>query len=417
MNIYAPATSAASRRPVMVYLHGGAFTIGAGANYDPSRLAASQDRVVVTINFRNGALGWLAHPSFEADGDGAGGNWGLMDQQAALRWVQDNIQTFGGDPADVTLFGESSGAWSACYLMVSPHSEGLFKRVILQSGPCLEPTSLVAIASAARDGVPFAEALGCGGADAVACLRRIPAWKVARAASTRSGLNGPGSWGPVFGDAVVPIAPPQAFEEGRFTGESVIIGSNADEGRLFATGVRSLERYTAQTRWMFGADGDRVLAIYPADPDKPAYALARAFTDQRFACPSHALRRVLSRHIPVYGYEFADPRPPFVVPEWISGLEMGSYHASEVAYVFGVSWLFANTERFTVEQRELSRRMMHMWAAFGHDDAFASSWPTVSAGGGPVLIFAPQGDWVDANFHNRRRCDFWDGTSFGAVAP
>jgi para-nitrobenzyl esterase len=169
LNVYAPAGSQEAL-PVMVFLHGGAFTIGAGANYDPSRLAVEQGRVVVTVNFRLGALGWLAHPEFAAKGEGVGGNWGLMDQQAALRWVQANIARFRGDPGDVTLFGESSGAWSACYLMTSPQSEGLFHRVILQSGPCLEPHSLNPAAVEAVKGMAFAEGLGCEAWD-VACLR------------------------------------------------------------------------------------------------------------------------------------------------------------------------------------------------------------------------------------------------------
>ena len=97
---------------------------------------------MVTVNYRLGALGWLAHPGFDADGEGVGGNCGLMDQQAALRWVQANIAAFGGDPGDVTLIGESAGAWSACHLMTSPASAGLFQRVILQSGTCVEPGSL-----------------------------------------------------------------------------------------------------------------------------------------------------------------------------------------------------------------------------------------------------------------------------------
>ena len=127
----------------MVYIPGGAFTVGAGANYDPSRLARDQGRVVVTMNYRLGALGWLAHPGFQATGEGFGGNFGLMDQQAALKWVHRNIAAFGGDPGNVTLFAESAGAWTACYLMASPGSEGLYQRVIMQSGGCLEPSSLV----------------------------------------------------------------------------------------------------------------------------------------------------------------------------------------------------------------------------------------------------------------------------------
>ena len=427
VNVYAPVPdqvrddNVPRPRPVMVWLHGGAFTIGSGANYDPSRLAAEQERVVVTVNFRLGALGWLAHPGFDAEGEGGarnlGGNWGLMDQQAALRWVQENIGAFGGDPADVTLFAESSGAWSACYLMASPGSEGLFHRVILQSGPCLEPQSLNAAKDQAPGGPPFADALGCTDQGQVACLRALPAWRLARAPSLRSGINGPGSWGPVHTDATVPISPPDAFASGRFTQVPVIVGTNTDEGRLFAVEVKDMDRYQKETVWLYGADGERALERYPVGADGPAIAIAQSFTDSRFSCPAEALRRLLARHVPVHGYEFADAEAPFLLPDWISGLDMGAYHASELAYVFGTSWLFADTGRWTSQQRALSDRMMRLWTAFGHDPDFEQDWPRVSDGGAPIVVFHPEGDRVDATFHDRHHCGFWGGTALGAVEP
>lgn len=427
VNVYGPVPdqlrddNLSGPRPVMVWLHGGAFTIGSGANYDPSRLAAEQGRVVVTVNFRLGALGWLAHPGFDAEGDGGprnlGGNWGLMDQQTALRWVHDNIGAFGGDPGDVTLFAESSGAWSACYLMASPGSEGLFHRVILQSGPCLEPQSLNAAKDQAPGGPPFADALGCTEQGQVACLRGLPAWRLARAPSLRSGINGPGSWGPVHTDATVPISPPDAFASGRFTRVPVIVGTNTDEGRLFAVEVKDMDRYQKETVWLYGADGERALERYPVGADGPAVAIAQSFTDSRFSCPAEALRRLLARHVPVHGYEFADAEAPFLLPDWISGLDMGAYHASELAYVFGTSWLFADTGRWTPEQRALSDRMMRLWAGFGHDPDFEQDWPPVRDGGGPIVVFHPEGDRVDATFHDRHHCGFWGGTALGAVEP
>lgn len=416
VNVYGPAQQPERSRPVMVYLHGGAFTIGAGANYDPSRLAVEQDRVVVTVNFRLGALGWLALPEFAAEGEGVGGNWGLMDQQAALRWVQANISAFGGDPEDVTLFAESSGAWSACYLMASPGSEGLFHRVILQSGPCLEPSSLNAAADQAGPGLLFAAERGCQGPDVVACLRRTPAWRVARGRSTRAGINGPGSWGPVYGDATVPISPPRAFATGDFVKVPAIVGSNTDEGRLFAVEVRDMDRYQRESVWLYGEEaGPEALERYPVGDDGPAIAIAQSFTDSRFSCPAHALRRVLARHVPVHGYEFADDEAPFILPDWITGLDMGAYHASELAYVFGTSWLFSDTRRWTPEQRALSERMMALWAGFGHDAGFADRWPAVSESGGPVVVFDPAGDRIDAGFDERHQCEFWDRTPLGAV--
>jgi para-nitrobenzyl esterase len=413
LEIYAPAGQPEEARPVMVYIPGGAFTVGSGANYDPSKLARDQGRVVVTMNYRLGALGWLAHPRFQATGEGFGGNFGLMDQQAALKWVHRNIAAFGGDPSDVTLFAESAGAWTACYLMASPGSQGLYRRVIMQSGGCLEPSSLVSAQDAAQSGPMFAERLGCDGPDQVACLKALPAWRLSRAPSLRAGINGPGSWGPVHTDATVPESPADALRDGRFTQVPVLVGTNLDEGRLFANEVKTMDRYQKETIWMYGDDGQRVLDRYPVGEDGPAYAIATNFTDQRFACPSQALRRVLSAHVPVWGYEFADRQAPFVLPDWIVGLDLGAYHASELAYVFGTSWVFADVKRFTPQQKALSDRMQRLWATFG-TPGFAAEWPR-GEGAGPVRVFSPEGARMDHDFFDRHHCAFWDGTSFGAV--
>lgn len=417
LNIYGPAVQPERVRPVIVYLPGGAFTVGAGANYDPSRLAVEQDRVVITVNYRLGALGWLAHPEFAHDGEGVGGNWGLMDQQAALRWVHQRIAAFGGDPGDVTLVGESAGAWSACHLMTAPGSEGLFQRVILQSGTCVEPGSLWSADEAAQGGEAFAASVGCNeGPDVLACLRAAPAGRIARAASTRSGLNGPGSWGPVYDDATVPVAPPLAFARGDFIKVPVIVGSNRDEGRLFAVKVRDAERYRAQTLWMYGGDGPVVLASYPIGPEGPGATMARSFTDQKFACPADALRQVLARHVQVWGYEFADPDAPFALSALLNApYDLGAYHASEATYVFGTKWIFADPAQFTPEQRALSDRMMRLWAGFGHDPAFESDWPRVSDSGS-IRVFQPTGDVMDNSVEARSQCDLWATTRFAPVA-
>ncbi|RYG97867.1 MAG: carboxylesterase family protein, partial [Alphaproteobacteria bacterium] len=147
LNVYGPPTTKthpAATLPVLVFLPGGAFILGSGDNYDPSRLARTQGVLVVTVNYRLGAFGFLAHPALRRESvNGGSGNFGMLDQQAALRWVQRNIAAFGGDRHKVTLFGESAGAWSACYQAVSPTAEGLFQRVILQSGSCIDMQSLV----------------------------------------------------------------------------------------------------------------------------------------------------------------------------------------------------------------------------------------------------------------------------------
>ncbi|RXZ35373.1 hypothetical protein EO081_07070 [Sphingomonas desiccabilis] len=154
LNVYTPPGGAPiGGWPVMVFLHGGAFSIGAADNYDPSLLATEQEVVVVAPNYRMGAFGFLAHPELAAEQpDGGSGNFGLLDQQAALRWVRDNVAAFGGNPGEVTLFGESAGAWSTSYQMLSPGAAGLFHRAILQSGAAVDPLSVVAAAEAEADG-------------------------------------------------------------------------------------------------------------------------------------------------------------------------------------------------------------------------------------------------------------------------
>ena len=251
------------------------------------------------------------------------------------------------------------------------------------------------------------------GIDGAGVLGRLLAWRLSRAASLRAGINGPGSWGPVHTDATVPENPAVAIREGRFTRVPVLVGTNLDEGRLFANEVQDMDRYQKETIWMYGDQGERVLARYPVGEDGPAYAIATNFTDQRFACPSQALRRLLAQHVPVWGYEFADREAPFVLPDWIVGLDLGAYHASELAYVFGTRWVFADPKRFTPEQKALSERMQRLWATFGRS-AFAAEWPRVE-GAGPVRVFKSEGDVMDDGFFERHHCDFWDGTPFGAV--
>ncbi|MEE7548841.1 carboxylesterase family protein, partial [Xanthomonas sp. Kuri4-1] len=149
LNVYAPPAAAAQPRAVMVWLYGGALELGSNVDYDLSALARQQDVIVVAPNYRLGALGFLAHPALRGPGEGA---YALLDQQAALRWVQRNIGAFGGDPRNVTLFGESAGAWSTCYQLTAPGAAGLFRRAILQSGSCLTADSAVDRETAERGG-------------------------------------------------------------------------------------------------------------------------------------------------------------------------------------------------------------------------------------------------------------------------
>jgi para-nitrobenzyl esterase len=413
LNVYTPAAppAAGARWPVMTYLPGGAFVLGAGDNYDPSRLAIEQNVIVVTVNYRLGALGFLAHPALTAETpSGASGNAGLLDQQAALRWVRDNIASFGGDPGQVTLFGESAGAWSACYQLASPGAAGLFHRAILQSGSCVDPVSLVPVAQADADGVSYAAEVGCKDpSTALACLREVPARTLVRAASTRRGIVGPASWGPVWGDGVVPLRPDIAFEQGRYAQVPVIIGSNRDEGRLFAVTTRSQEAFETRIRQQFGPKAPHVLARYTeATHGSVRLAFAGVWTDARLACPSDALRQALRPRSEVFGYEFADDRAPIRLPALMQGGPMGAYHAGELAYVFGTRWALADPARFDAGQAALAAAMRTAWGRFAHGQPPAADWPAFGEEG-LVRILAPGPARHSADFAQRHDCAFWSG--------
>lgn len=410
LNVYTPpGTAPIGGWPVMVFLHGGAFSLGAADNYDPSLLATEQQVVVVAPNYRMGAFGFLAHPALAAEQpDGGSGNFGLLDQQAALRWVRDNVAAFGGNPGEVTLFAESAGAWSTSYQMLSPGAVGLFHRAILQSGVAVDPLSTVAAAEAQADGEVFAERLDAGGRYALDRLRALPAADIARAAPVRRGILGPGSWGPVWGDAVIPEEPARAFAEGRYRPVPVIVGTNSDEGRVFGLGILSRADFEARVRADWGRDADAVLARYPAETRSEAQlAFASLITDARFAHPADRMRRLLAGRAPVYGYRFDDVEAPFAIPHPWAPMAMRAYHAGEIAYVFGTRWVLANPARFTPAQARLARRMRDLWGALARGEALPD-WPQFTQAEPVVRVFSPEGDRTDTDFARRYRCDFWE---------
>ncbi len=417
LNVYAPPDAAAGQdRPVMVWVHGGAFVLGTSGQYDPSLLARRAGAVVVTLNYRLGALGFLAHPALRGEpGEGA---FALLDQRAALRWVRANIAGFGGDPRRVTLFGQSAGAWSACYQMASPGAAGLFSRAILQSGACVTPETSLPAAEAEAGGARMAADLGCTGPDALACLRALPAEDVVEAAPERPGVTGPNSWSPATGRDVLPLPPRAAFASGRFNRVPVIDGTDRDEGRLFSylRGLRAdlvtEASYEAEIVRLYGPRARAVLAAYPAARfDSPRAAYAAVLTDGYFACPALALDRMVGRAVPVYAYEFDDPDPPFALPTLPFAGPPGSYHASEIAYVFGRPWALADPSRFDAAQARLSARMGDAWGAFaaaGRPDE-ALAWPRFAAPAEAILRLAPEAIGPAEGFAARHRCAVWDG--------
>ncbi|MGW0845762.1 carboxylesterase/lipase family protein [Streptomyces sp. NPDC002787] len=404
LNVYSPQGSA--RRPVMVWLHGGGLTAGAGEDIVPDTFARRTGTVVVTVNYRLGAMGFLATAGLDAETrDGVSGNFGMLDQQAALRWVRSNIGRFGGDPGRVTIAGESAGGRSVCTQMASPTAKGLFRAGIVQSGAygdCAARTHEAAV----EQGETFLARLDC--AD-VACLRGKPAEEILAA---QAGLP----WGPVAGGGFLPVQPSRAYAAGAAAGVPVLNGANQDEGRLFAfarfdgTGAPlTAQRYPDVMRTDFG---DRALARYPlSDHPSPTLAYATAQGDQRFACPALRLNRTLAGRGPVYAYEFADrTSPPFAsLRNLDTDFDFGATHVNEVQYLFRHFGLEAPLNG---EQRALSRQMTEYWGSFIRDGVpRAAGQPAIPAGGGKVLTLrtATQGgNALSTAVHGEHRCDLWD---------
>jgi para-nitrobenzyl esterase len=425
LNVYAPsdASSAQVRQrrpvPVMVWLYGGGFALGDNTQYDPSRLAQRQGVIVVAPNYRLGAFGFLAHPALKGDGEGA---YALQDQQAALRWVRDNIARFGGDPANVTLFGESAGAWSVCYQLTAPGARGLFHKAILQSGSCTSPNSAIPLAEAEAGGARMAAKLGCDDpATAAACLRALPAERLRKAKAGRRGILGADSWAPAYGTDALPAQPRAAFAAGRSAAVPVINGSNRDEGRLFL----NLERLTGKV-WtragyekeigaFFGADAPAILARYqPLAAASFGDAFAQIMTDGVFACPARTLDRLLAARGPgssaVWAYEFDDPHAPYALPRAPFSGPTRAFHSAEIAYVFQTRWAVSDPARWAPAQQALSERIQGHWGRFAASGD--PGWPDVAKAGGPVRLAPDSAEGVAADFDEEHRCGFWRGIGY-----
>ncbi|MER6155916.1 carboxylesterase family protein [Streptomyces sp. NPDC001868] len=404
LNVYAPQGSA--RRPVMVWLHGGGLTAGAGEDIVPDAFARRTGTVVVTVNYRLGAMGFLATSDLDAEsGDGVSGNYGMLDQQAALRWVRANIGRFGGDPGRVTIAGESAGGRSVCTQLASPTGKGLFRAGIVQSGAYGDCAARPHEAAVAQ-GRTFLARLDC--AD-VACLRDRSAEEILAA---QAGLT----WGPVVGGAFLPVQPARAYADGAAAGVPVLNGANQDEGRLFsfarfdgAGAPLTAERYPAVMRAEFG---DRALARYPLSAyPSPTLAHATAQGDQGFACPALRLNQALAGRGPVYAYEFADrTSPPFASLRALdTDFDFGATHVNEVQYLFRH---FGLESPLNAEQRRLARQMTDYWGSFIRDGVpRAAGQPAIPAGGTRVLTFrtaAQGGNTLSTAVHGEHQCGLWD---------
>jgi para-nitrobenzyl esterase len=387
LNVFTPdrPLQSLAHAPVMVWIHGGALVTGLSDTYDPVALVR-QGVVVVTINYRLGELGFLAHPALAAENGGSSGNYGLMDQQAALRWVQSNIGRFGGNSRNVTIFGESAGGLSVHSQLVSPGAHGLFDKAVVESGAY----SLTQASEAAAEttGTGFATRAGCASQTA-ACLRALPASALVAA--------GPTGITPNVDGKVLPRTVQQAFSSGQFNRVPVIEGSNHDEWALFvavtelATGrPLTAAGYVAAIQATLGAplaQAQALAAAYPLSAfASPSLALTALGTDAIFACNSRVSAKLLSQWVPTYQYEFNDPGAPNVFFPTAS-FPLRSYHASEIQYLFGS---FTQPSALNASSRRLSAAMVRSWTHF------ARTGTPRSLGGGAWPAYHPTTDRFQA---------------------
>jgi para-nitrobenzyl esterase len=417
LNVYRPAGARSNARlPVLFWIHGGGLRVGAGDQHDGALLARTDGIVVVSINYRLGVFGFFGHPALSAeDPDGGSGNYGLLDQQAALRWVARNIGAFGGDPHRITIAGESAGGWAVCANLVSPTARGLFAGAIMQSGGC--PTQPLAETEAT--GAATAEQLGCTDqARAAACLRSKPPSAL---------LDAGESFLPRFtsgGDAL-PVPAADAVAAGHFPRVPVITGDNRDEGRYFAQqqGWATLGRqeYDDLIGALFGAAAPAVLAEYPyaafPAPYAGGYAIAAVLTDSPIneglgGCPAQDLAATLARHTGTWFYEFADRHAPGLTDD-PPGFDWGAAHTLELGYMWpSFNYGTPLYPRLTPPQRQLSGQMLRYWGAFVRSGTprvpGQPLWPSHEAG--DVLSLRPGGETATISageYGAEHNCEFW----------
>ncbi|MFJ5776079.1 carboxylesterase/lipase family protein [Streptomyces sp. NPDC093094] len=335
LNVTTPAGRTTGRLPVIVWIHGGSFTYGDGATYRAAELAAAQQgAMVVTINYRLGAFGFLSAPGLRAPA-----NLGLLDQQAALKWVNRNAGAFGGDPRNVTIMGQSGGGYSVCAHLVSPSARGLFSKAIVQSAGCVGPDGSFTRTQAQTNGLAVTEAAGCDDPrTADSCLRRMSTAELIKASA--SGHDG---YRPVVDGKVLPEAPSRAIAAGRFARVPVLHGSAHDEmsglaglDEIMTGRPLTVEGYTKKVTEQFGKDAPAVLAEYPgANYPAPGAALSAVLTDSEWSTAALDTQRALARYTPVYAYDFAETDAPYFksVPRPTS-FSLGTGHMIDLAYLF-----------------------------------------------------------------------------------
>jgi para-nitrobenzyl esterase len=368
LNVWAPADRTGKPRPVMVWIHGGGFAMGAGSfSYYRGTALARRGVIVVTINYRLGPFGFFGHPLLSKESEhGVSGNYGLLDQIAALEWVKQNIGSFGGDPDCVTIFGESAGAVSVCCLMAMPAAKGLFHRAIAQSGSARlikrrQSETSGRIRSLHQEGERLATALGCHrAANPLAALREVPAEMLLAAADAQiTGVDHSRKYLPVIDGHYIPDEPHRLWEEGKIAAVPFIAGTNAEDGSVFAGSFpgRNPKVYRATVARVYGENAEEVLALFPAATEEEARrAVLDLLTVAFFVTGArHSARGVRKTGAPAWLYHFTR------VPAASRARGRGAVHGIEIPYVFGTGLA---TPGIDAVDRKVSEAMQLAWTRF-----------------------------------------------------
>lgn len=415
MNIFVPrGTRHRGPLPVLFYIHGGSLRVGSAWDNDPSRIARETGTIVVMTNYRLGMFGFLNHPALDLEAsDGVSGNFGLMDQQAAMKWVHEEIAHFGGDPDNVTIAGASAGASSVCAHLSSEPAQGTFAGAVIQSGVCWAQSIDEGLAT----GLAFAEAAGCPDeATAADCLRTQSVDQILA-------VDG---WGfaaiPTWGGALIPAPPRDQIASGNFAHVPVMFGFTENETRTAAAGFfpLSIDYYNEFSSAFFGEHTAEVAALYPLeDYDDPYYALADAVDDsgaqEVTGCKAYDLAAQFAEHVPTYVYQFADQTAPN--PTWLvtgEGFVAGASHGSDEPYWFDRP--FDTLPPLTDAQAGLASVMVQYLGGFaeaGRPSARRSPrWPRYDQQRQRVMQFVPGETGITRSLAEVNHCDFWDSIGF-----
>lgn len=360
LNVFVPQDAKAKNKklPVFFWIHGGALLVGASNDYNPIPLAKTGESIVVTINFRLGALGFFAHPALDNEGHAAI-NYGLMDQIAALDWVQKNISQFGGDPNKVTIAGQSTGAQSVLALVTSPKATGKFQAAVSMSG-CTTLVESFSKESAEKLGVQLAEKAGLKNATAED-LRNLSVEEILKVqVQPKFAVDG----------EYLPQSPADALLSGNVNDVILVNGTTRNEGSFLIAVTENLtgkiysekqyQGFAKNLQQVLNIESEKILAEYPLKNfENPGAATVAIVTDGLFAMNEERLNRALEGKIPVYAYEFADvTAPPYLKADF----NQGAAHTYDIPYIFsGFHGRSALSTKLNSKQEKLSREMMILW--------------------------------------------------------